>query len=138
MARTKHIFRMTTRGKPSNKIQSINQYSLYSQNLQRKTIEHQPVPEIKKKRFKLETVPLRDIRKYQNKTELSKVKNEIQHVIRIVSLNVESYQRISSNTLDCLQKVTEKFLNILFHETEPILQLKDTQIAQKIRGERRR
>ncbi|RKU41007.1 centromeric DNA-binding histone H3-like protein cse4 [Coniochaeta pulveracea] len=104
-----------------------------------------PVPQGKKRRYKPGTVALREIRKYQNSTDLLLRKLPFARLVREIALTVrprDEGMRWQSQAILALQEAAEAFLIHLFEDTNlcaihakrvTIMQ-KDIQLARRIRG----
>ncbi|PSR83309.1 histone-fold-containing protein [Coniella lustricola] len=104
-----------------------------------------PVPVGKKRRYRPGTRALREIRKYQNGTDLLLLKLPFARLVREIAVgfrpNAEEF-RFQSQALLALQEASEAFLVHLFEDTNlcaihakrvTIMQ-KDIQLARRIRG----
>ncbi|OIW33829.1 histone H3-like centromeric protein cse-4 [Coniochaeta ligniaria NRRL 30616] len=104
-----------------------------------------PVPQGKKRRYRPGTVALREIRRYQNSTELLMRKLPFARLVREIALTVrprDEGMRWQSQAILALQEAAEAFLVHLFEDTNlcaihakrvTIMQ-KDIQLARRIRG----
>ena len=98
-------------------------------------------------RYRPGTVALRQIRKYQKSTELLIQKIPFQRLVREVFQNISPnvVLRIQSTALLALQEASEAYLVNLFedsllacvHAGRVTLQVKDMQLARRLRGETR-
>ena len=136
MARTKQTVRKSNGGKCPRK------------RLATKCARHQyPCGGVKKPtRYRPGTVTLRQIRKYQKSTELLIQKIPFQRLVREVFQNISPnvVLRIQSTALLALQEASEGYLVNLFedsllacvHAGRVTLQVKNMQLARRLRGER--
>ncbi|KAB5558408.1 histone H3-like centromeric protein cse-4 [Coniochaeta sp. 2T2.1] len=104
-----------------------------------------PIPQVKKRRYKPGTVALREIRRYQNSTELLMRKLPFARLVREIALSMrprDEGMRWQSQAILALQEAAEAFLVHLFEDTNlcaihakrvTIMQ-KDIQLARRIRG----
>lgn len=96
-------------------------------------------------RFRPGTVALREIRKYQKSTELLLRKLPFQRLVREVSQEFKADLRFQSHAVMALQEASEAYLTALFedanecaiHAKRQTIQVKDIQLARRIRGEAR-
>jgi histone H3 len=94
-------------------------------------------------RYRLGTVALCEIRKYQKSTELLIRKAPFQHLVRKIAIDFKSDLRMQSTALLALQEAFEAYLVCLFedtnecalHEKHVAIMPKDMQLARHIRGE---
>lgn len=96
-------------------------------------------------RYRPGTICLREIRKYQNTTELLIRKLPFQRLVRETSQGIgRDNLRFQSSALLCLQEASEAYLVGLFEDTNLLcihakkvtIMPKDMQLARRIRGER--
>lgn len=106
-----------------------------------------PVPLSRPRRYKPGTVALREIRRYQQSTDLLILKLPFARLVReiameILPLRVGEELRWQSQAIQALQEASEAFLVHLFEDTNlcaihakrvTIMQ-KDIQLARRIRG----
>ena len=120
MARTKQTARMSTGGKAPKK--------------QRK----------KSHRFRPDSDPWIDIRRYQKSTELIIRKLPFQRLVREIAQALKTDLRFQSSAVMALQEASEAYLVGLFEDTNlcaihakrVTIMPKDIQLARRIRGER--
>jgi len=94
-------------------------------------------------RYKPGTVALREIRKYQNSTELLIRKLPFQRLVREIAQDFKSDLRFQSNAVMALQEAAEAYLVGLFEDTNlcaihakrVTIMAKDISLARRIRGE---
>ncbi|KAF4620170.1 hypothetical protein G7Y89_g14655 [Cudoniella acicularis] len=104
-----------------------------------------PLPGRKKRRYRPGTLALKEIRRYQNSTDLLMRKLPFSRLVREIAINFrpagEDY-RWQSQAIQALQEAAEAFLVHLFEDTNlcaihakrvTIMQ-KDIQLARRIRG----
>jgi len=95
-------------------------------------------------RFRPGTVALREIRRYQQSTELLIRKLPFQRLVREVAQDFNPNLRFQSSTLTALQEATEAYLVALFEDTNlaavharrVTIQPKDLLLAMRLRGEK--
>ncbi|KAJ7797840.1 histone H3, partial [Mycena olivaceomarginata] len=103
-------------------------------------------------RFRPGTVALREIRKYQKRTESLIRKRPFQRLVKEISqdikapltLNLQKVVRFQSSALTALQEAAEAYLVSLFKDTNLAtihakritVQRKDLALARRLRGER--
>ncbi|KAK9215518.1 hypothetical protein WN944_007523 [Citrus x changshan-huyou] len=95
-------------------------------------------------RFRLGTVALREIKKYQKSTELLIRKLPFQRLVREIAQDFKTNLRFQSSTVAALQEAAEPYLVGLFEDTNlcaihakrVTIMPKDIQLARRIRGER--
>jgi len=135
MARTKQIGKKCTSGKAPNK------------RLQGKAANKSvPTTGVIKKphRYRPGTVALREIRKYQQSTELLMRKLPFQRLIREIAQEFRKDLRFQSTAILALQEAAEAYLVGLFEDTHMCavhagrvtIMPKDMTLARRIRGER--
>ena len=98
----------------------------------------------KHKRFRPGTVALREIRKYQKRTELLIRKLPFQRLVREITQDFKTDMRFQSHAVLALQEAAEAYLVHLFEDTNlcaihakrVTILPKDIQLARRIRGER--
>lgn len=98
----------------------------------------------KPRRFRPGTVALREIRKYQQSTDLLIRKLPFQRLVREIAFNMKIDLRFQSNAVQALQEAAEAYLVGLFEDTNlaaihakrVTIMPKDMQLARRIRGER--
>jgi histone H3 len=138
MARTKQTARKSTGGKAP-----------------RKQMAHAALPRprsntpgggVKRpRRFRPGTVALREIRKYQKRTELLLLKGPFARLVREISQDFKADIRYQTHALLALQEAAEAYLTSLFEDTNlcaiharrVTIMPKDMQLAIRIRGGRR-
>ncbi|KAK0523237.1 histone H3.1 [Tilletia horrida] len=94
-------------------------------------------------RYKPGTVALREIRKYQNSTQPLIRRMPFQRLVREISQNIWHDIRFQSSAIGALQEATEAYMVDFFkdvndcanHARRVTIQLKDLQLARRIRGE---
>jgi histone H3 len=133
MARTKTVARIATGGKaPRKHLPPIGGKGF-------------PISSVKKPhRYRPGTVALREIRKYQKSTELLIRKLPFQRLVREIAREFHCDLRFQSVALMALQEAAEAYLVGLFEDTNlcaihakrVTIQVKDMQLARRIRGER--
>lgn len=95
-------------------------------------------------RYRPGTVALREIRKYQKSTDLLIRKLPFQRLVREIAQDFKSDLRFQSSAILALQEAAESYLVSLFEDTNLCaihakrctIQVKDMQLARRIRGER--
>ncbi|KAL2020272.1 hypothetical protein VTK56DRAFT_8596 [Thermocarpiscus australiensis] len=104
-----------------------------------------PIPQPKKRRYRPGTLALREIRRYQNNTDLLMSKLPFARLVREIALDCRpsgEELRWQSQAILALQEAAEAFLVHLFEDTNlcaiharrvTIMQ-KDIQLARRIRG----
>ena len=106
-----------------------------------------PIPMRKPHRYKPGTIALREIRRYQQSTDLLLLKLPFARLVREIALYILPYSvgqdlRWQSQAIQALQEASEAFLVHLFEDTNlcaihakrvTIMQ-KDIQLARRIRG----
>ncbi|KAJ9150658.1 hypothetical protein NKR23_g3586 [Pleurostoma richardsiae] len=104
-----------------------------------------PVPQRAKRRYRPGTVALREIRRYQNSTDLLLLKLPFARLVREIAMTMrprDEEMRWQSQAIQALQEAAEAFLVHLFEDTNlcaihakrvTIMQ-KDIQLARRIRG----
>ncbi|KAJ9612518.1 centromeric DNA-binding histone H3-like protein cse4 [Cladophialophora chaetospira] len=106
-----------------------------------------PIPTRRPRRYKPGTLALREIRRYQQSTELLILKLPFARLVREIALSILPYHaaqelRWQSQAIQALQEASEAFLVHLFEDTNlcaihakrvTIMQ-KDIQLARRIRG----
>ncbi|KAJ9656284.1 histone H3.1 [Neophaeococcomyces mojaviensis] len=96
------------------------------------------------RRYKPGTVALREIRRYQRSTDLLIRNLPFQRLVREIAHDFKTDLRFQSSAIGALQEATEAYLVSLFEDTNlcaihakrVTIQLKDLQLARRIRGER--
>ena len=144
MARTKQTARQQHGGKAPRKELTIKAATKRARQ-KKKTRQNQEGGRAKK-RYRPGTVALREIRRYQKKTELLIRKLPFRQYCREVAQDVKPTSitnlRFSSLAFDALQEATEAYLVGLFEDTvlccihakRVTIQLKDIILAKRIRG----
>ncbi|KAK0738333.1 histone-fold-containing protein [Schizothecium vesticola] len=104
-----------------------------------------PVPQGRKRRYRPGTLALKEIRRYQNNTDLLVAKLPFARLVREIALQYRPHGeelRWQSQAIQALQESAEAFLVHLFEDTNlcaihakrvTIMQ-KDIQLARRIRG----
>ncbi|MGA0302606.1 MAG: hypothetical protein ACO3K3_00970 [Schleiferiaceae bacterium] len=100
--------------------------------------------EPKRRRFRPGTVALREIRRYQNSTELFIRKLPFQRLVREVAQKFKTDIRFQSTAILALHEAAENYLISLFEDTNlcalhanrVTIMPKDMQLARRIRGDR--
>lgn len=106
-----------------------------------------PIPQHRPRRYRPGTVALREIRRYQQSTDLLLLKLPFQRLVReicqyILPFEVAKEMRWQSQAIMALQEASEAFLVHLFEDTNlcaihakrvTIMQ-KDMQLARRLRG----
>ncbi|KAG0648254.1 histone H3 centromeric hH3v [Hyphodiscus hymeniophilus] len=104
-----------------------------------------PVPGRKKRRYRPGTLALKEIRRYQNSTDLLLLKLPFSRLVREIAMTLRPAgedMRWQSQAIQALQEAAEAFLVHLFEDTNlcaihakrvTIMQ-KDIQLARRIRG----
>ena len=103
-----------------------------------------PASAKKKRRYKPNTVALREIRKYQKSTELLIGKLPFQRLVREIAQDFKTDLRFQGSAVLALQEAAEAYLVGLFEDTNlcaihakrVTIMPKDIQLARRIRGER--
>ena len=101
-------------------------------------------PTKKAHRFRPGTVALREIRKYQKRTELLIRKLPFQRLVREIAQDFKTDLRFQSQAILALQEASEAYLVGLFEDTNlcaihakrVTIMPRDIQLARRIRGER--
>jgi histone H3 len=96
-------------------------------------------------RYRLGTVAIHEIRKYQKNTDLLIRKAPFQHLVKEIATNFKSDLRMQSTVLLALQEASEAYLVCLFedsndcaiHAKRVMIMPKDIRLAQRIRGKRK-
>ena len=96
-------------------------------------------------RYRLGTVALREIRRYQGSTKLLIRKMPFQRLVREITQDFKTDLRFQSAAIMALQEVSEAYLVGLFEDSNlcaihaklVTIMPKDIQLARRIRGERR-
>ncbi|XVF63745.1 hypothetical protein PTKIN_Ptkin09bG0111100 [Pterospermum kingtungense] len=94
-------------------------------------------------RYRLETVALCEIKKYQKSTKLLICKLPFQRLVREIAQDFKTDLRFQSHAVLALQEVVEAYLVGLFEDTNlcaihakrVMIMPKDIQLARRIRGE---
>lgn len=106
-----------------------------------------PIPRRKPHRFRPGTIALREIRRYQQSTDLLMLKLPFSRLVREIAQSILPFQagqelRWQSQAIQALQEASEAFLVHLFEDTNlcaihgkrvTIMQ-KDIQLARRLRG----
>ena len=95
-------------------------------------------------RFRPGTVALREIRRYQKSTELLIRKLPFQRLVREIAQDFKIGLRFQATAVQALQEAAEAYLIKLFEDTNicaihakrVTIDVKDMQLARRIRGER--
>ena len=95
-------------------------------------------------RYRPGTVALREIRRYQKSTELLIRKLPFQRLVREIAQDFKTDLRFQSTACLALQEAAEAYLVGMFEDTNlcaihagrVTIQVKDMQLARRIRGER--
>ena len=95
-------------------------------------------------RFRPQTRPLREIRRYQRSTELLIRKLSFQRLVREIAQDVRKDLRFQSSAVMALQEAAEAHIVSLFEDTNRAtfharrvtIQPKDMAFARRLRGER--
>lgn len=104
-----------------------------------------PVTGAKKQhRWRPGTVALREVRRFQNSTDLLIARAPFRRLVREIVANLKDSIRMRSTALDAIQEATESYLtNVLgdanlctIHAKRVTLFPKDLQLALRLRGER--
>ncbi|XP_021743602.1 histone H3.3-like [Chenopodium quinoa] len=135
MARTKQTARKSTGGKAPRKT--------LAQKAARKSVPRSGGVK-RPHRFRPGTVALREIRKYQNSTELLIRKLPFQRLVREIAQDFKVELRFQSHAVLAIQEAAEAYLVALFEDTNlcaihakrVTIMPKDVQLAHRIRGER--
>jgi histone H3 len=98
----------------------------------------------KPRRFRPGVVALREIRKYQKRTELLIRKLPFQRLVREIANDFKTDLRFQSQAVLALQEASEAYLVGLFEDSNLVaihakrvtIMPKDIQLARRIRGER--
>lgn len=99
---------------------------------------------MKAKRYRPGTVAFREIRRYQQSTELLMPKQPFERVVREIIQDFNKDLRCQPEALQVLQEATEAYLVGVFKDTNfsaiharrVTITPKDMQLARRIRGER--
>jgi histone H3 len=100
----------------------------------------------RKRRFRPGTVALREIRKYQKTTCLLLRRMPFAQLVREIAQDFRNELRFQATAMLALQEATEAYLIGLFEDTNLIaihakrvtIQVKDMQLARRIRGDFKR
>ncbi|KAL0265990.1 UNVERIFIED_CONTAM: hypothetical protein PYX00_011707 [Menopon gallinae] len=134
MARTKQTARKTTGGKaPRKQIAS---------KAARKTSQPTPQTATKRTHYKPGTLALKEIRRYQNSTELLIRKLPFQRLVRNIAQQYKADVRFQGSALACVQESLETFLTYYFemasacavHARRVTILKRDLSLVDKIRG----
>jgi histone H3 len=95
-------------------------------------------------RFRPGTVALREIRKYQKRTDLLIRKKPFARLVREISQDFRADLRYNTHAIQALQEASEAYLTGLFEDTNlcaihakrVTIMPKDMQLARRIRGDR--
>lgn len=98
----------------------------------------------KTRRWHPGTVALREVRKYQNSTDLLIARAPFRRLVREIIMNLKDSIRMRSSALDALQEATEAYVTSVLgdanlctiHAKRVTLFPKDLQLALRLRGER--
>ncbi len=137
MARTKQTARKSTGGKAPRKQLATQAARVSAPAMSGVKRAH---------RFRPGTVALRQIRRYQKSTDLLLRKLPFQRLVREIAQNLKPDVRFQSPALMALQEAAEAYLTNLFSDTNlcaiharrVTIQVKDMQLARRIRGEQLR
>ena len=135
MARTKQTARKSTGGKAPRK-------QLATKAARKSTPQYGGVK--RPHRYRPGVVALREIRRYQNSTELLIRKVPFQRLVKEVCQDYKTDLRWTSSGMMCIQEAAEAYLVGLFEDTNlcaiharrVTINPKDMQLARRIRGER--
>ena len=136
MARTKQTARSSTGGKAPRKQLATKAARLSAPR----------AGGVKKpKRYRLGTVALREIRRYQKSTDLLIKKAPFQRLVREIAQDFKSDLRFQSTAVLCLHEAAEAHLIGVFEDTNlacihakrVTIMPKDMQLARRIRGDTR-
>eukprot|EP00349_Pseudokeronopsis_sp_Brazil_P008061 CAMPEP_0202967808 /NCGR_PEP_ID=MMETSP1396-20130829/12813_1 /ASSEMBLY_ACC=CAM_ASM_000872 /TAXON_ID= /ORGANISM="Pseudokeronopsis sp., Strain Brazil" /LENGTH=153 /DNA_ID=CAMNT_0049693299 /DNA_START=123 /DNA_END=584 /DNA_ORIENTATION=+ len=102
------------------------------------------VKEKRKIRFRPGTVALREIKRYQKRSELLLPRAPFQRLVRQVTEAVDSELRFQATALSALQEACEAYIVGLFEDTNlcaihanrSTIMKKDMELARRIRGEK--
>jgi histone H3 len=139
MARTKQTSRKSTGGKAPRKTNAIKASKRKAPASANATATKKP------HRWRPGTVALREIRKFQNTTELLIRRAPFQRLVREIAQDFhEDGLRFQSSAIAALQEAAEAYLVGLFEDTNlcaihakrVTIMSKDMQLARRIRGER--
>ncbi|PIC28092.1 hypothetical protein B9Z55_020122 [Caenorhabditis nigoni] len=94
-------------------------------------------------RYRPGTVALREIKRYQNSTELLIAKRPFERLVLEIAQDIRSDFRFKSSAIEALQQASEAFLVKLFeltqlcaiHAKRVTITKNDIQLARRIRGE---
>ena len=100
--------------------------------------------EKRKMRYKAGTVALREVKKYQKKTEMLLPRASFQRVVKTIVKDMDHELRFQSQALHALQEATEAYLVGVFEDTNlcaihakrQTVMKKDMELARRIRGDR--
>ena len=134
MARTKQTARKTTGGKAPRK--------QLATKAARKTSAQPTETPTKKLRYKAGTVALKEIRRYQNSTDLLIRKLPFQRFVRNIAQQYKADARFQAPALACLHEAVESFLSGVFedanlcavHSRRVTVLPRDLQLVSKLRG----
>ena len=133
MARTKQTVRKSTGGKQPRRI-----YAKKASKKNPNKVVHKP------HRYRPGTVALREIRKYQQSTDLCIKKLPFQRLVREIAQTYKADLRFQVSAMAALQEATEAYLVEIFEDTNlcaihakrVTIQPRDLALAQRIRGGR--
>jgi len=108
----------------------------------RKTVGKEDVPKKKKERYRPGALALREIRRYQNSTNLLIPRTRFQRLVREISKDFKLNLQFQSGAIGTLQEASEAFLVGLFEDTNlcalhacrVTIMPRDIQLARRIRG----
>lgn len=134
MARTKQTARKTTGGKAPRK--------QIATKAARKTSLPTPQTASKKPRYKAGTVALKEIRRYQNSTDLLIRKLPFQRFVRNIAQQYKADVRFQAPALACLHESLEAYITGVFedanacavHARRVTVLRRDLDLVDKIRG----
>ncbi|KIX93647.1 histone H3-like centromeric protein cnp1 [Fonsecaea multimorphosa CBS 102226] len=148
MAQTKSVRRRSGGSTPKRgQAQRVNPPSRTVGGKRLRAQPGDPVPVRRPRRYKPGTLALREIRRYQQSTDLLILKLPFARLVREIAMSVLPYHaaqdlRWQSQAIQALQEASEAFLVHLFEDTNlcaihakrvTIMQ-KDIQLARRIRG----
>ncbi|KAL9933034.1 hypothetical protein V8E36_008289 [Tilletia maclaganii] len=145
MARTKQVARASTGGKAPRMKLATDKVAKKSVASSAFAVDGGAGGVKKPHRYKPGTVALREIRKYQNNTELLIRKLPSQRLVKDIFEECNRRDlRIQSSALAALQEASEAYLVSLFEDTmlaaihakRVTIMVKDMRLARRIRGER--
>jgi histone H3 len=109
MARTKQTARKSTGGKAPRK-------QLATKAARKSATEDQSQSAKKPQKFRVGTVALREIRKYQKSSELLLRKEPFRRMVRFISMGMNKDIRFQRRSIDAIQENLESFITSVLEE----------------------